>query len=411
MNQKITNLSVLIKDTDENMRKFGYTDYSMTRFHSGWNKLVRYSEAIGNPPYTPFIGLEFLRKETGYPHVLPYRQSQKSSLAIRSVRLLNEYQECQTIAGRIPLSKTTWSEPISAIRENYFRYCRERELSESTVRVRKDAIDQFLRVVIMDKGYEFETINAKTISEYIMTFSGFAPNTVAIYLRGLRKFFEFLYERGYVETNLGLFVPKMKSRKPERIPSIMKKEDLNKLLTSVDRGNPLGKRDYAILVTAALLGLRGCDICALTFDNLNWDAKRIELIQRKTGEPLYLPMLVQVRDAIVDYMRNGRPVTESQNVFIKHNAPYDGLVNLHSIMEKHTHLAGIKMDAMQLKGLHILRHTLASGLIMQGEAYGTVSAALGHKNTKSTDTYAHIDVEGLIQCALEPWEVGFSESN
>jgi len=409
MSQKITNLSELIKATEENLRVFGYTEYSLQRFRSGWNKLTRYAEAAGNPPYTPAIGLEFLKVETGYPHLMPYRQSQKSSLAVRSVRMLNEFQEYQTVAGRVSSLVFTWDKPLADIRTAFFKHSEELGLSKQTVRMRKDAIDPFLRDVIIDKGHSFESITPQVMLSYTSTMSSLSPGTISLYLRGLRFFFEFLFTQGYVGVDLSKYVPKTKSRNPRRLPIIISKDDLKKLLESVDRGNPLGKRDYAILLIAALLGLRDSDICGLTFDQLNWETARIELIQRKTDEPIYLPMLIQVRDAIFDYLKYGRPITDCKKVFVKHNAPYDGLVSLCCIMRKHMRLSGVESARMQLKGLHILRRTLASGLITQGEAYTTVSAALGHRNTTSTDAYAHFDIDGMIQCALDPMEVGFDD--
>ena len=409
MSQKITNLSELIEATEGNLKKFGYTEYSLQRFRSGWNKLRKYAQAAGNPPYTPAVGLAFLKEATGYPHLQPYRQSQKNSLAVRSVRLLNEYQEYQTVAGRVSMVVFTWDKHLADIRSAYTKYCGELGLSKQTIRLRENAIDPFLRDVIIDKEHSFEDITPQIMLSYTSTMNSLSPGTIALYLHGLRHFFEFLFNCGYVSTDLSKYVPKSKKRNPKRLPIIISKDDLKILLESVDRGNPLGKRDYAILLIAALLGLRDSDICGLTFDQLDWEARKIKLVQQKTDEPIYLPMLVQIRDAIFDYLKHGRPITDCKNVFVKHNAPYDGMASFYSVMQKHMRLAGVEAVGIQLKGLHILRHTLASGLIMQGEAYTTVSAALGHKNSSSTDVYAHFDVDGMIQCALDPMEVGFND--
>ena len=411
MEHRITDLSKLVEATESNLRKFGYAEHSLIRFHSGWNKLKKFVAEKGDPPYTPVIGLEFLRREVGYPIYVPYRQSQKHSLMIRSVRLLNDYQLHQTISSRIPLKRIKWSKNAQELREAYIRHCREREFAEGTIKTRLHAVDPFLRDVLMAKEIEPTGITPEIISKYIASLDSFASSSVKTWLTGLRHFFRFMLERGYVHTDLAQSIPITTAPTPERIPPILSKDDVQKLLSSIDRGNPLGKRDYAILVTVALLGLRDSDVSSLTFENFDWEPPcRIKLVQRKTGEPLYLPLLPAVGEAIIDYLRYGRPITKSQTVFVKHTAPYDGMVRLYSIMEKHMQLAGIKVPNVQMRGLHILRHTLASGLIKQGEAYTTVSAVLGHKNSASTDVYAHIDVEGLLQCALDPWEVGFCEN-
>lgn len=409
MNQKITNLSELISATEANMRALGYSEHSLTRFHSGWNKLSRYAAGRGHPPYTPVVGLEFLRFEADYPSYQTYRVSQKRSLMVRGVRLLNEYQEFQSIAGRVPLCITDWPPNLAALREAFISHCYSMGYARQTVRGRMNAIDPFLREVVMQQGVAFANLTPQILSRYMSTLSGFAPATIGLWLGGLKHFLRYLYENNYTEANLTESIPKVKSTKPERVPSVLSAEELGRLLAAVDRGNPLGKRDYAVLVTAALLGLRDSDITALTFANIDWEKQSISLVQQKTGEPVYLPLLPAVAEAIVDYLKHGRPETGCKNVFVRHCAPYGAMVSFYSTMAKHMARAGIKSSTTPMRGMHILRHTLASGLIMQGEIYQTVSAALGHKNSASTDAYAHIDVDGLLKCALDPKEVGFFE--
>jgi integrase len=391
------------------MRTLGYTQHSLTRFHSGWNKLSRYAAEKGNPPYTPVLGLEFLRVTVDYPKYFTYRDSQKRSLTVRGVRLLNEYQEYGSIAGRLPISVTHWPPEISTLRETYRAHCYGTGYSESTVRGNFNAIDPLLREVVMGQRVPLDQFTPQTLSRYVATLSGYATSTIGTWLGALRHFFRFLHGNGYAPTDLSENFPKVKSAKPERIPGILTTEEVQRLLAAVDRGNPLGKRDYAAIVTALLLGLRDSDITGLTFANIDWEKQSISLVQQKTQEPLYLPLLPAVGEAIIDYLKFGRPTTECKYVFVRHCAPYGAMESLYSVMAKHMSRAGIKSPHLPTRGMHILRHTLASGLIAQGEIYETVSAALGHKNTVSTDVYAHIDVDGLLKCALDPEEVGFFE--
>ncbi len=409
MEQKITDLSELIAATEGNMRMLGYTQHSLTRFHSGWNKLTRYVAKKGDPPYTPVVGLEFLHTEVGYPSHVPYKNSQKRSLVIRGVRLLNDYQEHRSIAGRVPTKTTAWSQELLSIRESFISHCYGKGYAEKTVRIRMQAVDPFLREVVMQQGVAFKDITAHILSCYIATLSGYAPGTIRVWINGLRHFLRYLYEMGYGATDLAEAVPKVKSIKPERIPGILSADEVQRLLACVDRGNPLGKRDYAALLIAALLGLRDSDISALSFEHIDWEKQSISLIQQKTGEPLYLPLLPAIGEAVIDYLRYGRPTTECRNIFVRHCAPYGAMVSFYGTMAKYMARAGIRSTNTPMQGMHILRHTLASGLIMQGEIYQTVSAALGHKNTTSTDVYAHIDIDGLLKCALDPEEVGFFE--
>lgn len=409
MLQKITDLSELISATEGNMRAFGYTKHSLTRLHSGWNKLSRFVTEKGNPPYTPVVGLEFLRVEVNYPQYFTYLDSQKRSLTVRGVRLLNEYQEYGSIAGRVPINVTNWPPEIAVLREAYITHCLGIGYAKQTIRMRMQAVDPFLREIVIQQGIRLANLTPQIVSRYISTLGSYATGTIESWISGLKFFFTYLYECGVMPVCLTESVPKVKSVKPERVPGILTTDEVQRLLAAVDRGNPLGKRDYAAIVTAALLGLRDSDITALSFSHIDWEKGTVSLIQQKTQEPIYLPLLPAVRDTIIDYLKYGRPVTDCKNVFVRHCAPYGAMVSFYDAMSKYMSRAGIKSAHKPTRGMHILRHTLASGLIAQGEIYQTVSAALGHKNSTSTDVYAHIDIDGLLKCALDPEEVGFFE--
>ena len=118
-----------------------------------------------------------------------------------------------------------------------------------------------------------------------------------------------------------------------------------------------------------------------------------------------LPLLPIVGEAIIDYLKNGRPYTDSKYIFVKHKPPFEQAASFYGIMKGCLEDAGIKLDKNISKGLHILRHSLASELIRQGESYNTVSTILGHTSIGSTKAYTHIDVDGLLKCALELAEV------
>lgn len=156
---------------------------------------------------------------------------------------------------------------------------------------------------------------------------------------------------------------------------------------------------------AALLGMRDSDITNLTFSNLDWEKNCITFFQKKTSRMVKLPLLPAVGDALVDYLKYGRPQTDSSYVFVKHKAPFEKAVSFYCVMSVCISNAGISVGKNVSHGLHILRHTLASELVRQGEAYSTVSAILGHSGIGSTDAYTHIDLDGLLKCALELQEV------
>jgi integrase/recombinase XerD len=158
----------------------------------------------------------------------------------------------------------------------------------------------------------------------------------------------------------------LKSRKQNRIPSVWTQENVIKLLDVIDRGNPAGKRDYAMILLVARLGLRTIDIKRLKLDNLKWRDNRLEFVQSKTSGMLSLPLLPDIGWAIIDYLQNGRPKVESPFVFLRYLAPLESFSDedrLHQIIVKYMRLAKIPISPKTRKGMHSLRHTLASRLL------------------------------------------------
>jgi len=202
-------------------------------------------------------------------------------------------------------------------------------------------------------------------------------------------------------------VPKIRFPRDARIPSVWAHELVVRLLEALDRSSAKGKRDYAILLLACRLGLRVGDIRTLKLDQLHWEDSTIEITQSKTSTPLRLPLTSEVGEALIDYLKSGRPQTAHREVFLKVNPPFDPFVgnNLHHIVTYWRLLAGVRFRTPQRRGIHSLRHTLATRLLEKGTAFTTIAEILGHTSLESTRIYAKADVEALRSVALDPEEV------
>lgn len=245
------------------------------------------------------------------------------------------------------------------------------------------------------------------------TFIRYSPSMIHTTLCSLRTFFHYLFQNGFVFRDFAYIVPHDGYRKRTKVPSAYPKEDVETLLKSIDRGNPKGKRDYAIILLAARLGLRAQDICDLSFNNLKWETNTIELLQEKTEEPIVLPLLEDVGLAIIDYLKYARPDYEFTNVIFLRLAPPLGKLQaptLHSIVAQHMRTAGIKIQDGKKHGPHALRHSLASALLEENTPLPVISEILGHRNTASTSVYLKIDINQLRTCSLDPppfvWNIG-----
>ena len=249
---------------------------------------------------------------------------------------------------------------------------------------------------------QISDIKAPTILSYIKQMD---PNTLAkkhCSLMILRIFFKYLYEQCILQVDYSRIIPKDNYKKQPKLPSTFTDKEIKALLKAIDRASPKGKRDYAMLLLATKLGLRASDICGLKFENIIWKRNIILLDQHKTGIPLELPLLPEIGNAIINYLKHGRPISQSSNCFLRVQAPYQRMhsTSLGSIVERYMRQAGINYT-MRKHGSHALRHSFASALLKDKVPLPVISEILGHKDMDSSMFYLRIDINSLRTCALE----------
>jgi integrase len=178
--------------------------------------------------------------------------------------------------------------------------------------------------------------------------------------------------------------------------------EIERLFASVDRNDSLGKRDYAILVLAAYLGLRSSDIVNLSLKDIDYKAKTIEVTQIKTLRPVTLVMNIEVEEAVADYIKNSRPQSSIDKIFLSSQAPFAPLTAGagYAVAHKYFNLARIAAQGRK-QGTHALRSSYATALISKGVPYAVVTEALGHANQESAKYYVRVDVRRLRICALD----------
>jgi site-specific recombinase XerD len=232
-------------------------------------------------------------------------------------------------------------------------------------------------------------------------------DTTAATMYALKHFFNFLYETGKTKTDFSKSIPNFKLKNHRKMPSVWLREDVKKILDAVDRGNPTGKRDYAILLLVTRLGIRDGDVHNLKFENIDWDNHRISIIQNKTGQILTLPLQEDVGWAIIDYLRNARPITDEKYIFITQTPPYRKFgkcSRFGGIVSKYANIVGLNLKGRK-HGLHSLRHTLATRLLEDNVPAPVISEILGHVSSTEVVTYLTVDLEHLRNCALNAEEL------
>jgi integrase len=202
-------------------------------------------------------------------------------------------------------------------------------------------------------------LDADVVGAFVTTLSGYHVKTVEQKLCAVRSFIRFASAEGLVDGAVVDAVPAVRSSKQTRIPSVWDPGDVARILEAVDRGNPCGKRDYAIILLVARLGLRGVDVKRLTFADFDWPANWLSVMQAKTGRRVELPLLKEVGWAVIDYIRHGRPACDCPQVFVRHTAPigpFSDQDHLHQIVVKHARVAHVAVGEDRRHGMRSLRH-------------------------------------------------------
>ena len=182
---------------------------------------------------------------------------------------------------------------------------------------------------LIDTGAEnFRSVTNEQINNYVLSLARYSTTYVSEVLRMLRRLSDYAYQNKHCGRSFATGIPHVKNLRQQKLPSTFTDDEIQKVLQSIDRSNPIGKRNYAIFLVAARLGLRSSAIMALEFSNIDWDNRSISIVQQKTRHSLTLPLPDDVGWAVIDYLKHGRPVSDVNTVFISHLPPYHRLNTL-----------------------------------------------------------------------------------
>lgn len=218
----------------------------------------------------------------------------------------------------------------------------------------------------------------------------------------LRHFFNFLYAQGLILYSGRELFPVIVTNKRDRILSFYSEEEVRKLVSCIDNNTVKGKRDLIVVLLAAELGMRSGDICRLKLSEIHWERNTIEFSQFKTGVFNQLPLLDNIKFALIDYLRTSRPSCDSDLLFIglKNNYGMISASQIHSIVSKYFKSSGVDISKRK-HGPHALRHSLASNLLHNNTPMHVIKDVLGHTNLNTTKIYLNIDFDTLKHFALE----------
>ena len=394
MNEKNSYWYQLKDDFIDFLREKGYSKSSFTHYRGQIDFLIRYANALGYTEYIPEIGQEFLKSEARL------KEWDSKTLGFKStvIRRLDEYINGRNYTFARLRILYQCPECLECELEAFLQTLRDDGYKEITVRQYHSQLVKMLRCFSENGIASWGEVNASCVQQ---AFEKSANR--AIFATYARRFFSYLVEQGTVAANYSGILPRV--RYPQRVPSVYTYEEVERLLSCVDRSTPMGKRDYAILLLAVRLGMRASDIRLLCFPDIDFKNRKISYIQFKTDVPQTLSLLPEIEDALRDYIENGRPKTDEPYIFLTYRKTQLSRSVVSVVADKYFKLAGIAPKGRH-HGSHSLRMTFASELVAEDVPLEAVSRLLGHEDNAAISHYVALSTESLRSCALPVPEAG-----
>jgi site-specific recombinase XerD len=401
-------LPALVSGLDAEMVRLGYKESTMVWYRGCWRRLQRYFASRGAGEFSLDLAMAWVDEACGF-----FAKEQAGTLKqtdvylFRVAQMLGDYEAHGAVLRRYSRTVGKLAAGEAAAVARFEAWLRAADRSASTVRSYGSLAGEFAAFAGTRGG--LARCDAGTVGAFTATLAGYQAKTVEQKLCALRSFLRFASEESLTASAVAESVPAVPSRKQARIPSVWDPADVARILEAVDRGNPCGKRDYAIIMLITRLGLRTIDVKRLEFSDFDWPGCRLSAAQAKTGRRVQLPLLKDVGWAVIDYIRSGRPASGCPQVFLRHTAPvgpFSDQDHLHQILVKYARAAHVPVSEERRHDMHSLRHTLATRLMEDGTPVEQIADILGHQSVASTGIYLKSSLGLLSRCALDPDEPG-----
>jgi len=377
----------------------------------GYAPRSRYRRVLLAAGLSRWLGRQAVRlRHVSAEHPVRYLRSRARRVQVHrgdaaALRQLVEFLRRQGVipAAKIAPRRLT---PVEQTVQAFERYLRdERALADATVINYVPFIRGFLADRFGDGAVTLSHLSASDVVRFVQRQAArLHLKRAKLVTCALRSFLQYARYRGDIVLDLAAAVPTVANWSMTSIPRAIPAEHVRQLLAGVSRRTAMGRRDYAILLLLARLGLRSSEVVGLELGDLDWNAGRLS-VRGKGGQRTALPLPADVGAAIVAYLRHGRPRSPSRRVFLRARAPIRGFLGQSAVgsLVRHTlERAGIEAPT---KGAHQFRHALATQMLRHGASLTEIGAVLRHHSPETTKMYTKVDVDALRTLAL-PWPGG-----
>lgn len=415
MDEQIKNFNELIIGAADYLElQLNYSLQTIRSYRRCWKSVRDFMYSKGIKRYDSEVGKLILLEKFKNRTVKELSANEKHFF--NSIQMLTDFQEkgCINVPAQPVKEWGVFKGPIGMIITEFLNKKIEKRLSKSSFHSYHRNLSRFLEYCNQKRVTTINEIDLTLILRFINEVSPKNESNstmMGLLLTSLRGFMKYLFEEKYLTMDYSQKIPRYKFIRQPKLPSTYTKEEIEQLITSVDRSTPIGKRNYVIILLAARLGLRASDICNLKFNNLFWDTSTIKIKQHKTGKELELPMLADIGNAIIDYLRYGRIKSDEPHVLLTAKPPGRSFPTSNvvtHVVQRAFKKAGININNRRF-GPHSLRHSLGFRMLEKNTVLPIISEVLGHDTTESTKYYLRIDLEAMKQCILDvpPVAAGF----
>lgn len=299
-----------------------------------------------------------------------------------------------------PSANTAIYQPL---RDAYLQWMRDHQhAAAGTIEIRSHSISQFLQWLgpkATPQGCL--ELTAETVEHFFLPYAQKMGHSARRSMQAaLRTFLRFCFHQGYVQHPLDRAVPTLRTYKLATVPRGLTEEQALKVLQGIDRNSNVGRRDYAIFKLLYTYGVRGGQVRALRYEDIDWAQSQILFRASKHGKDTLLPLTAEVGESLLEYLKNTRPRSQHPHVFLTSRAPYHALAHsnaLSAMVERHLRKAGIEVVS---KGAHAFRHGFATRMLQEGHSLKAIADVLGHRHLTTTFIYTKVDFNSLKEVAL-----------
>jgi len=402
MNQETLKIKELVNEFYDELNQRNYGENVKREYHNvcrqilDWSikkNVVFFDEKTGNKFCDELIGGHLSKGGSSYL----YRRT------LRVMRMLVSLQRSGDFEFRSPRTEYKFYTLLGDVIDKYLEYnAVTRKLSAATLSERKRAIFRFDNY-LNDNNRTIENITVDLFEDFLTQHC--TKHSRRIYKSIFRELYRYLFDNGILyEDYSSLILKEPKIAQGSKLPTTYSEDEIRRMINAIDRSSAKGKRDYLVLLLAAEYGWRASDITSFSLDQIDWDKNTISIVQTKTEISADFPLLASVGNAIIDYLKHGRPIGGENVIIVNHENTHRGKKltspTIHSLVAHAMKAANIKNWKNKKHGPHALRHSLASNMLKHNVSIPIIKTVLGHQSIETTKAYISIDIEKLRLCSL-----------